>query len=72
MDVVTTFVTVSQASSPFLLVLALWGFLTGRVVPRWVYDAERQRADEWKAVAHRYQQVAERSLNVAEQQREAA
>lgn len=72
MDALTAIATVSQASSPFLLVLALWGFVTGRVVPRWVYDAERHRADEWKAVARRYQQVAERSLSVAEQHRDQA
>lgn len=66
MDGLTVIAQVSQASSPFLLALAVWAFASGRVVPRWIFDRETQRADEWKALAQSTQRTADRSLTVAE------
>lgn len=66
MDSLTVIAQVSQASSPFLLALAVWAFASGRVVPRWVYEASEARANEWKALAQSTQRTADRSLTVAE------
>lgn len=57
---------ISQASSPFLLALAVWAFATGRVVPRWLYDASERRSEEWKRLALGQQPLTDRSLDVAE------
>lgn len=65
MEVLATIATVSQAASPFLLTLAVWAFATGKVVPRWVYDASERRADEWRQLAHGQQPLTDRSLDVA-------
>lgn len=65
-EALATIAQVSQAASPFLLTLAVWAFATGRVVPRWVYDASERRAEEWKRLADRQQGLTDRSLSVAE------
>ena len=65
MEILTVIAQVSEASSPFLLALAVWAFATGRVVPRWIYDASERRADEWKRIAERQQGLTDRSLDVA-------
>lgn len=65
MEILTVIAQVSQASSPFLLTLAVWAFATGRIVPRWVHDASERRADEWKRLALGQQQLTDRSLDVA-------
>lgn len=69
MDALTIIAQVSQASSPFLLVLAVWAFATGKVVPRWIYDASERRAEEWKRLAQEQQGTVARSLTVAERER---
>lgn len=66
METLTLVAQVSQAASPFLLALAVWAFATGKVVPRWIYDAEARRAEEWRQLALRQQPLTQRSLDVAE------
>lgn len=69
MEALSVIAQVSQASSPFLLVMAVWAFATGRVVPRWVHDAAEKRADEWKQLAQAQQGISARSLSAAERER---
>lgn len=59
---------VSQASSPFLLVLAVWAFAFGKVVPRWVYDASEKRAEEWRALSDAQRLIIDRALSNAERE----
>jgi len=70
MEALTIIAQVSTASSPFLLVCAIWAFATGKVVPRWLYDASERRADEWKRLVQHQQHMTEQSLGQTERERE--
>lgn len=71
MDALAAIAQVSQASSPFLLVMAVWAFATGRVVPRWVHDASERRAEEWRALSETQRLIIDRALTNAERERPA-
>lgn len=65
MEWLETLLKLSQVGSTGLLLVAVWGFLTGRVVPRWVYEEKSQEADEWRRLAQRGTDLADRSLDLA-------
>lgn len=64
MEWLQTISTISQAGSPFLLVLAVWAFATGKVVPRWIFDLETKRADSWQTLYEREKGTSEKLLEV--------
>lgn len=53
---------VSQATSPFLLALAVWAFATGKVVPRWIFDEAAKREQAWQTLYEREKATSERLL----------
>lgn len=53
---------ISQAGSPFLLVLAIWAFATGKVVPRWIYDEAVKREGAWQTLYEREKTTSERLI----------
>jgi hypothetical protein len=61
---------IAQASSPVLLVLAVWAFAVGRVVPRWVYEESSKRESAWQLLYEREKATAERLLDEQERRRE--
>jgi len=69
MDALTALGQISQASSPFLLVIAVWAFAMGKVVPRWVHDASEKRAEEWRQLSETQRQIIDRALTNAERER---
>ena len=62
---------VSQASSPFLLALAIWAFAVGRVVPRWVHDESVKREAAWQTLYEREKATAERLIEDRERRGQA-
>lgn len=53
---------VSQVGAPALLALAIWGLVTGWVVPRWIYDREVARGDALQKLYDREKAFNERYL----------
>ena len=62
MDVITLIGQISQASSPFLLALAVWAFANGKVIPRWLYDESVKRETAVWALYEREKVTSERLL----------
>ncbi len=52
----------AQASAPVLLVVSVWAFAVGRVVPRWIYDEAAKREAAWQTLYEREKATAERLL----------
>lgn len=50
-----------------VLAIAVWAFLTRRVVPAWAYRELERREDEWKRIALSGTTVAQRVVTLAEQ-----
>ncbi len=71
MEVLGLIGQVSQASSPFLLALAVWAFATGRVVPRWVLDDAAKREAAWQLLYEREKATAERLIEDRERRGQA-
>jgi hypothetical protein len=67
-EILATLGQVSQASSPFLLVLAVWAFATGRVVPRWIFDESAKREQAWQVLYEREKATAERLIEQRERE----
>lgn len=63
MEILATLAQVSQAASPFLLVLAVWAFATGKVVPRWIYDEAMKREAAVWTLYEREKATSERLLD---------
>lgn len=62
MEILAVLSQVSQATSPFLLALAIWAFATGKVVPRWIYDQAEKREAAWQTLYEREKATTERLL----------
>lgn len=48
------------------LVIAVWAFASGKVVPRWLYDAKVADCERWQSVAERAANALERAGDVAD------
>jgi hypothetical protein len=62
---------IAQASSPVLLVLAIWAFATGKVVPRWVHDDAAKREEAWRVLYEREKSTSERLIEDRERRGQA-
>jgi len=63
MEFVDTLLKVSQVGSTALLVIAVWAFATGRVVPRWVLDESAKREAAWTLLYEREKATVEKLLD---------
>mgnify|MGYP001572499059 CR=1 FL=1 len=48
------------------LVIAVYAFASGKVVPRWLYDAKVADCERWQSVAERAANALERAGEVAD------
>lgn len=62
---------VAQASAPVLLVISVWAFAVGRVVPRWIYDECSRREAVWQALYAREKETSERLIEDRERRGQA-
>lgn len=47
----------------YVLALAvIWGFMTGRIVPGWVYRESKSREQKWEALALRGTQIGREAV----------
>jgi hypothetical protein len=68
-EILATISQVSQATAPFLLVMAVWAFATGKVVPRWVHDEAAKREQAWMTLYEREKATSERLIEEQERRR---
>lgn len=71
MEVLAMLGSVAQASAPFLLVLAVWAFAVGKVVPRWIYDESTKREQSWQILYEREKATAEKLIEDRERRGQA-
>ena len=48
------------------LVIAVYAFASGKVVPRWLYDEKVRECERWQSVAERAANVLERASEIAD------
>ena len=63
MEIFGLIAQVSQATSPFILALAVWAFATGKVVPRWIHDEALKREAAVWTLYEREKQTSEKLIS---------
>jgi hypothetical protein len=69
-EILATLGQVSQATSPFLLALAVYAFATGKVVPKWIYEEAAKREEAWRVLYEREKATSERLIEDRERRQE--